>query len=215
MRPILALLLLSCSLTAVSAEIYRFVDKDGRVVFTDEPIKGARPVHVDPAPPIHLVIPKSPVSPATAPAGAASSAMPEGITRAGPADAPAAAPAPAVYRSLKVLEPAERTAGVGGLLKVRLGLEPPLDAARGHGVSVFLDGHPVVVRSQGMVHAVPDVEPGKHSVQAVVFDGEGNELLRGEERVFEFAPAPSGATSSTPATAPAPSLAPQPAPGGG
>lgn len=50
LRPLLASLLLCSAATAASAStIYKHVDKDGHVTFTDVPLRGARAVLVTPA----------------------------------------------------------------------------------------------------------------------------------------------------------------------
>lgn len=107
---LLALTVGSATALADDTTIYKYIDSDGNIVFTDHPTKGAEKVHVDPAPPIPMTpveIPETPAKPAKpkppaaqpepkTPAVPQMQMTPEGGTKPVPqASAPAPAPQPA------------------------------------------------------------------------------------------------------------------------
>ena len=96
-----------------------------------------------------------------------------------PGTSPQAAAVPAdAYTAFNVLSPSQQETlwNIGGNLNVRLQLAPGLRP--GHHLGVFLDGALLDLNVTGLQFVVPNVFRGVHTLQAVVLDGDGEEVLR-------------------------------------
>lgn len=164
---ILAILLLPC---AAAAEIYRYVDKDGVVHYTDKPPdKTAKPAKL---PPLHTMDAIAPSGPVVAPAAPPAvrtpleDVKPEVPVPLGELRASLVSPRPD-----QTFHTAERT------VPVTVALDRPL--AEGQGLIYFLDDtpqSPEPVRS--LSATLTEVERGEHRVSAAVVDETGAELAR-------------------------------------
>jgi hypothetical protein len=155
------LILLSMLSTGASlaAPAWTWVDANGQQHFSDRPVPGARQIEL---------------------AGA------QGFSRATvPPRAPqssgqaAAAPVRSVpYTQFNVLSPSQQQTlwNIQGNLAVQVDLTPTLQA--GHRLDAFLDGQRIPVQATGTQFTVPDVFRGLHTLQAVVVDSNGDEVLR-------------------------------------
>jgi hypothetical protein len=157
-RPVLILL---CLLLAGSAqaEIYRWVDAEGRTHFSDRP-------------------PTEPGAQLLAP-GAQSG----GATLASP-DADESLPGP--YETLEILAPsngAVLSQPSDGLF-VNIQLDPPL--LGGHGLEVVLDGQATLLAPGSTSIVVPSAGFGLHRLQARVRDAEGVEVARTKAQNVEI-----------------------------
>ncbi|MGC9457095.1 MAG: DUF4124 domain-containing protein [Halothiobacillaceae bacterium] len=167
MKSVLWSLLLLCLLPAlVSAQtVYRVVDDNGNVTFTDQPVPGATPMAIDPSPPMELVIPRMPErSPSREPAGEERGA----------------------YDHLAISAPANGAvieARLGGVLLIELAIEPTL--APSDRITIYLDDRPVVSDSSGTRHAVSDIPPGRHQIFFEI-RREGEVVARSPDQTFEF-----------------------------
>lgn len=154
---ILAFLLALLLAVPALAEMYRWKDAQGNVVFGDSPPEGvsAEPVKVRPN---VVETPKLPEPPPPAPA-------PEGP--AGPA-----------YQALRITEPADQSAvrENAGNVTITLGIEPDLNVRVGHKLQVLMDGAPVA-EGQTLQFMLTNVDRGTHSLSARVLDAQGNELV--------------------------------------
>ncbi len=150
--------LLLLSWTVASGQIYRWVDEDGVVHYSDEPHPGAEEIELESAPTISMPQPAPIVRPQTA-------AEEEGGGTA-------------AYESLAVAQPAaeETLWNIEGTLDVALDLQPPLRP--GHQVRVYFDGTPQTV--SGTQFQLQEVYRGEHNLQAEVLDESGNLLIRSE-----------------------------------
>lgn len=158
---------------AAEAAVYRYVDKDGVVHYTDQPPdKSAKPAKL---PPLHTMSPITPVAPT------------------GPVVAPAAPPAvrtplddtkPAVPTPLGELRlsmvtprPDQTFRSAERIVPVTVALDRPLP--EGHGLVYFLDD-----TAQGtepvreLSTTLTEVERGEHRVSAAVVDASGAEITR-------------------------------------
>ncbi len=159
-RPILLLVALLAS-AASASDIYKWVDEDGVIHFSDQPREGAERVTLQPA---NVVRP--PVRP---------------VQRT---DEPAAAQpeAPFRYEKLEVVSPAaeETLWNIEGVLNVSLALTPGLQ--EGHQVRVYHNGQPQIV--SGTSFQLQEVWRGVHNLQAEVIDANGQMVIRSQPNRF-------------------------------
>jgi hypothetical protein len=174
MRPIALLLLIALMPCAVQGEIYRWVDKDGVIHYTDEPpSKNAKPAKL---PPLQTI---SPIAPAT----------PSRATQAMDDDVPAAPTALGGNQPIFILSPkpdqtfrsAERT------VPVTVSLDGPLE--KGQGLIFFLDDTP---QGEGPTRelstTIIEVERGEHRIGAAIVDESGGEIARAPEVTVHLKP---------------------------
>ena len=151
---ILLAFLLSC--TAIrphAAEIYKTVDKDGNVVFSDQPADDAKPVSIGPT---------NSMGP---PSGASRPAAPEGSSE----------PTAAYYESLDITSPEDGSTinnPVGNVL-VQFNLSPQL--RDGDTTRLLIDGVPGGIPADGGLLA-PTNSRGEHRLEVQVLDPEGSVL---------------------------------------
>lgn len=139
---------------AASAGVYKWIDADGTVHYSDTPKPGAEEVHVPP-PQTYTPAPLPPATPATE------------------------APEPPVeYTRLAITAPAPE-ANVWdntGAIPVSFALDPALKTGRGHKLVVLLDGQAkATVRESSLT--LQEVERGSHSLQGQVVDASGRVLI--------------------------------------
>lgn len=166
MRTCLVLAGLSVLAAAASAvEIYRWVDEDGVIHYSDSPHPGAEKVEL--ADPPTIAAPRRSLGPAQ---------------RTLPTDGEPAPPAPFDYESLQIVQPAPETTlwNIEGRLTVRLALQPPLRS--GDRVRVYLDGEAREI--PGLSAEIEEVYRGTHNLQAEVVSEGGELLIRSEPVQF-------------------------------
>lgn len=154
MKIFLVSLLLAC-VFAVQADIYRWVDAQGNVHFSDEPVKNAEKLELPPlptykAPPLPKFEYKKP-------------------------DPPAQEKNAVVYTKFSIAKPSEDSVVWNDERNVIIQFEivPPLDLKNGHRIVVLLDG----VKQPGLYSAaqvvLANVDRGTHSVSGVIQDEQG------------------------------------------
>ena len=167
-----ALLLLLALLTAstdVNAKIYKTVDAEGHVVFTDVPPKDdQQPVEVE----THNT-----------------------YTPATPIAAPEAEPEPEVtdediapsYTSLRITAPSEDepVRENAGNVTISVTNTPALDTSRGHTLQVLLDDI-VMANGEGSSLSLTNVDRGTHSVIAQIVDAQGEIKITSEPVTFHM-----------------------------
>jgi hypothetical protein len=159
----LFLSLFLCAHTA-SAQVYKWVDEDGIVHYSDQPAPGAERIDIQ-------------QNPRSAPAPRRSTA-----TRAAAAasDTAAAEPAkPFSYESLSFTSPgSEQTLwNIGGTLNVTMSLSPAL--RNGDRVRLYFDGAAQPISGTTSVQ-LEEVWRGAHNLQAEVLDANGTLMIRSE-----------------------------------
>lgn len=156
-RLLLALVLLPA--TPAMAEVYRWVDEQGAVHFSDEaPSAGAEPMQL-----------KSP---------GVVSLPPLAQKDAGGEDAASQAAQGATYEALEITAPSEGEILYQTLpvVNVAFELSPALQVGEAHHVVIMLDGQPVAeTRDSGAT--IADVLPGPHTVSVQVLDAERRPLI--------------------------------------
>lgn len=185
----LALLAFLLSPAATAQEIYRWVDKNGVVHYSDQPGPGAEKITLSGA------IAREPAE-AEAPA----------LYRSERREPP---PAPA-YRSLAITSPAmdEVFFGSDADVNVQLALDGELQP--GHEVAVFLDG--ARVGSDGLSATLSGVGRGTHVLRAAVLSENGSPLVTSPEITFHVRQASTATPPVGPALRPPPRPAPRPLP---
>ena len=163
-RAILALLGLFLA-AAATADVWRWVDANGVVHFSDTPVEGAERIDV---------------SESSRTTGARVYTPPPQI-------APGADPAPEVqeefrYESLAVTSPAaeETLWNIEGTLSVSLALTPGLQS--GHQVRVYFNGQARMVNNTSFT--INEVYRGVHNIQAEVLDETGKLMIRSQPNRF-------------------------------
>jgi hypothetical protein len=147
---------------AVQADVYKSINADGEVVFTDVPAEGAEPVKL---PGLSTYKP-SPV------------VVKHGSPVTGEAEDDDEGP----YESLKVTSP-EDDATIWdnqGIAKLTLALEPALLTKSGHQIQYFLDGNAYGKPLPRLSRTYRDIDRGTHTLSAEVVDGEGNVVISAE-----------------------------------
>lgn len=159
---LLPLVLQSFSLHASADEVYKWVDEDGVVHYSDQPVPGAEVIQ----------IPDSnrsrPTRPNTSVRRRAATPEPE----------QPAASEPFSYESLSFSSPSpEQTLwNIGGTLNVALNLTPALRA--GDQVRLYFDGEPQTI--SGLRTELQEVWRGTHNLQAEVLDENGELMIRSD-----------------------------------
>ena len=161
-RPIFILLGLLAT-AAVSADVWRWVDDDGVVHFSDTPREGAELVDVSES----SRSTGARVYRNTAPESSDDATAPE---------------QPFKYESLSISSPgAEETLwNIEGTLSVSLSLSPGLQS--GHQVRVYFNGEPRMVNSTSFT--LDEVYRGVHNIQAEVLDETGRLMIRSTSNRF-------------------------------
>ncbi len=151
------LILMSLLYTVAEGQIaYTWVDEDGTTHYSDRPFPGSTVIELDSA--------QGFAAPAPTTRG-----QREEVEETDPADA---------YTAFNIIEPSHQETlwNIGGNLNVTLELTPGLST--GHRVGVILDGELTDVISTVSQFQLTDVVRGQHTLQAVVLDASGGEVLR-------------------------------------
>lgn len=145
-------------------QVFRSVDAQGNVVFTDTQSKGSKPVDIQAPSSVGVVAPPAVAAPMSAPPS-------DPQTFAG-------------YQALVITQPAQGEAlnNTAGDVNVSVDLVPALRTDLGHGLTITLDGKPVSQNSARMNVALNEVERGEHVLEAFVVNSQG-------QVVFQSAPA--------------------------
>ncbi len=151
------LILLVVSLPLLlGAHVYKKVEPDGSVTYSQHPSPGAEEGQVHPSPKY-----KSPEVPSPT------------------KDVPASEP-PFRYTAFAIVSPRNNEGlrqNVGNV-DLKMELNPPLQEAINHRIVVFVDGAPILEDATSTVIQLTNLERGAHTLQASVVDDEGRELIR-------------------------------------
>jgi hypothetical protein len=160
MRKWLILLSALSATTASSAPAWTWVDADGTVHFSDRPVEGARQIEL-----------------AGAQAVSTQTRRPTGRSTTAQSDEPAAP-----YQTVDIVSPSEQETlwNIGGTLNVQARFQPPLQP--GHRYDVSLDGQRRNLNATSLRVALPNVFRGTHTLQLIVLDATGTELMRSPTR---------------------------------
>jgi hypothetical protein len=163
MRRTFIILLLILPTMALSGEdktgIYKSLDAEGNVVYSDTPSIGAEKI----TPPPITTVKSGPVLKPEQPAAEDKDKK-----------------APTSYTSFSILQPVNDITiwDNQGSIPVSLKLEPELDTDNGHGVWVYIDGRAMVKQSPSLIQPISGIERGTHQIRAEIRDGAGKVLKR-------------------------------------
>lgn len=161
------LLLLLVPFVSTQAEVYRWKDADGNVIFSDTPHDGAQIIELGPT----TVIPGEPLA---KPVDAAAEPSPN----------PAL---PMSYQSITVVAPADdETLRDQQAVAVDVAIEPALMVDQGHRVVLYVDGVAQGEPTDSPHFVLPGIARGSHQLAAAVVDAGGAELIRSTATVFHL-----------------------------
>lgn len=160
----IVLLIAGLIVGAAAAEVYRWVDEDGSVHYSDRPHAGAETVTLPSAQTF-----KAPV-----------------VNRRRPAGTVEEEPQPAVqYQLVEIVRPVQEEVlwNTGGQIDVAVRVTPKVQS--GHSLLLYLDGQRVdAVASGGVQFTLTDVVRGQHELRAEVHGAAGVKLI--ESRTVAF-----------------------------
>lgn len=148
---------------AGAAEVYRWVDSDGVVHYSDRPIEGAERMQLDN---IQTISPP-------APRASRRSRSEESEDEAAPR-----------YQSLEILKPGQEEVlwNIEGQLDVSMRLEPRLQT--GDRVSLYLNDAKVDMNPRSLQARLSGVDRGVHVLRAEVRDPTGTVVITSQPRTF-------------------------------
>jgi hypothetical protein len=148
------------SVAALGQQAYTWTDENGTVHYSDRPFPGAATIDLRAAQGFTAPQPTQPVP---------------AITDAAPAEEEELVRA---YTAFEVIQPVQQETlwNIGTVLNVTVDLQPDLQP--GHHLGAYLDGQLIDVGAMTTQFQLPDVFRGMHTLQAVVLDEDGEEVLR-------------------------------------
>lgn len=137
------------------AAIYKSINADGEIVYSDIPSKGAEALKM-PALPTYTPPPATP----------SVSSKTETVAKV-------------VYEDFVFLKPADNTTirNNQGIINAELKLTPALRSKRNHRVQFYLDGEAYGEPGSSIRTTMSNVDRGEHSLTASVLDASGNTLI--------------------------------------
>ena len=148
----------------LSAAVYKSVDAQGNVVYTDEPGGDAKPVKLPPL----STVPAPRYRPSTPPSTALEQA------------------AATSYEQISIVSPAqdETLRDNTGTVPVNVVLQPEWDSAAGHRFRYYLDGQAQGKPTESAQIGFENLDRGAHTLEAAVVDTAGRELIRSSSVQF-------------------------------
>ncbi len=147
---------------AAVADVYRWTDESGNVVFSDTPREGAEKIEIS--------------EPSSMPA----QRVPRRTTRLSPPQDEFSG-----YEEVRIAAPAnEATVRNVQSISVQVTVRPALRSGDGHRVQLYYDGAPHGAPQAGTTFQVAGLVRGSHELSAAVLDGNGKELVRSAPSVF-------------------------------
>jgi len=158
-------LLCAClALPVAAVDVYRWVDGEGNVIFSDTPREGAEKVQLR----------ETTIVPGERP-----------TVKLSPDDAVPEVPVALPYTAATIVEPPDQgTLRNDQMVTVTVGLAPALQTAFGHRLQLFVDGQPHGGPALAASFVLEGVERGAHTLEAVVLGDQGEELIRTPSSTF-------------------------------
>lgn len=150
-----------------AASVYRTVDAQGNVIFTDKPIENSQRIELEPLS----------VVPSPEPLSSTSSSNDVAADDSAPSDnAGSTASGPfMLYSTFRIVSPQDGETlptGVAGSVKVELDIDP--DLRDGHRVRLLLDGQIGQSAMHTKAFMLTGLERGEHRLRAELLDASGN-----------------------------------------
>ena len=148
------------------AELYKKVDEQGNITYSDVPSGAAKPVQ---------------------PPGLSTYGAPAQHKQPSKKPPDSTKPTATNYTALAIASPVndEALRDNSGAVAVKIGLAPPLDTQAGHKLVVVLDKKPVA-EAQATEVSLKDVERGTHTLKVQVTDAKGLLLKESPEVTFQL-----------------------------
>jgi hypothetical protein len=183
----ISLVLALLSSSAHSTEVYKWVDENGVVHFSDQPVKSAKKVVVD------VVAPTITASPAQS-----GTMLPNGapLPPPPPIPPPPGSAADVQYTALKIWSPNMGQTYYGESAQVDVRIRPEPEIGPKDRLLLYLDGKLVETGSNALTHSLKIAEHGVHSLTSVILDAKGTEKIRSEPVVFHLKTKPTSQTPS-------------------
>ncbi len=146
------------------ADIYKSVDSDGHVVFSDQHTPGAKKI-------IEQLTPTYPPS-----------SLPQ-------AETAARSPAPIIanyYTAIRIIKPTpgETLRDATGALTADLEIVPPLKVKEGHVLVVSVDGNNLASHDNATQITISNLAPGVHTLKAQIMDATGQVQFSSDSVTF-------------------------------
>jgi hypothetical protein len=176
------------SSSGLSAAVYKSVDSQGNVVYTDEPGGDAKPVKLPP------------LSTVPAPRYKSSTQSPMDLEPSAVAN----------YQKISIVSPTQDATlrDNTGAVPVDVVVEPALNSVAGHRFRYYLDGQAQGKPTESGQISFANLDRGSHTVEAAVVDNAGRELIRsGSVQFFlhrQSVNFPTGPAAPAPAPVPIP-----------
>ena len=151
----------------VSAQLYKSVDEQGNIVYSDTPTPGAEQLT---PPPLSTVKSRpAPASPDATDTKLGDAVVEEPTKKS-----------PTKYTKFSIVQPNNDDTiwDNSGAVPVALQLEPALDTENGHSIWVYVDGQAVVRKSQSLVQPLSNLDRGTHKIRAEIRDEKRKTLKR-------------------------------------
>ncbi len=144
--------LILCLSALSAADVYRWVDEEGNVVYSDRPIPGAEQLK-------SISVQTISLPPVPAPAAQAAPPLAQ----------------PKRYLSFAIIQPSDDQAirDNAGNISVSVLVEPSLYNELGHKLQLYLDGAPWGEAGGTVEYTLPNLDRGTHQLKAQVLDGDG------------------------------------------
>lgn len=163
---ILIMLIALIPTVLVAAEVYRWVDDDGTVHYSDRPQEGAETVVIQDAQTFSAPAPKAARSTSSTTSDKADDAEPEEAVS---------------YSNFEIVSPRQEEVlwNTGGQLNVSLRVRPRIRS--GHSIFLVMDGQEIQQLPRGRMQAsLTDVVRGTHQLHAEVRDRSGSTVARSD-----------------------------------
>jgi hypothetical protein len=178
------------SLAAQAQDIYKWVDKDGVVHYSDQP--GSPDAELVPYPGLGFAAPDD--------------AEPPPLYEPERRDEPSAGP---TYQSLRILSPSQDEVFYGGDVAVSVQVQLDRDLRPGDSLVIFLDGQRVP-DVEGLSTTLTGLTRGTHFVRAAVTDENGSAVITSQQVTFHLRQASIATPPTGPGVRPPPRPTPRP-----
>jgi hypothetical protein len=150
---------------AMAVPVWTWVDESGQRHYSDRPVEGATQIEIGTSQTFSVEA-SEPIAPA-------------GGSRSDQETDPGAP-----YTVLDVIspEPEETLWNTGGEITLELAVSPALRAA--HTIGVIYDGQRLEPSARSLSITITEVYRGEHTIQAVIADADGQELMRSRPVTF-------------------------------
>ena len=148
------------------ADIYKSVDSDGNVVFSDQPTPGAKKI-TEQLTPTYVPPPLPPVE------------------TTAPSPTP---PAAGYYTAIRIRKPkpGETLRDATGALTIDLEVVPPLKVKEGHILVVAVDGNNLASHDNTSQLTISNLAPGAHTLKARIMDATGQVQFSSDSITFHM-----------------------------